>query len=796
MRRCILLLVVAGICACSGTRQGQPLSGGDWGVLPNASAEDVISSKVLYWETDAWMKEALHFYDAVAHEGKRSLCISADGFANGRWSNRVNLRPWSKYRFKGWVKTDGIVPQTGLGAGIRLAGVSADMVTLQGTQDWTEVGCVFETGDNDCATVECLLGVDGKAKGKVWFDDMSFQLLETAEIHTNLSIDPAEQGIEMSPYIYGQFIEHMGRCIYGGIWAEMLMDRKFWYAPGTKGSAWKVNGNGKTEDLLYMDTSAPYTGVHTPVLKAGGNQVSLEQGGLGLKSGVACSGYVVMKADRKMPVKVVLDYGNYTQEVMLEATASYQKYPVKFGASDTKLKDACLRIIPQGQGRLWIGTASLMPDDHTDGFRSDVLALLKGLKAPVYRWPGGNFVSGYNWHDGIGDRDKRPPRKNPAWTGVEANDVGIHEFMRLCELLETEPYIAVNAGLGGVREAADEVEYCNGDVTTPMGKLRKQNGQVNPWKVKWWSVGNEMFGDWQLGFMSTGDFVKKHNSFADAMWEVDSSIHLIAVGEVGKWDEMIMANCAGKMDLISEHFYCQDWHGGGLMTHASQIRRNIRRIADAHRNYRKEIPALKGKDIRICMDEWNYWYGPHIYGELGTRYFLRDALGIAAGINEFLRQSDMVFMANYAQTVNVIGCIKATTTDACYASTGEVLKMYREHFGTVPVKVSGETRPFDVAAALDPQTETLTVSVVNPGWDEVAFGLKIVNKHFEYNGKKYTVSGDGKMYVLTGPDDMAYNTPGQAPVVGVEEMALENTGKLKVKPFSANIIVMNLEGVN
>ena len=169
------------------------------------------------------------------------------------------------------------------------------------------------------------------------------------------------------------------------------------------------------------------------------------------------------------------------------------------------------RSVRKKEGRLWIGTASLMPDDHIDGFRADVLALLRGLKAPVYRWPGGNFVSGYDWHDGIGERDKRPPRRNPAWTGVESNDVGIHEFMRLCELLDTEPYIAVNAGLGGgKKEAADEVEYCNGTEDTPMGKWRKQNGQAKPWKVKWWSVGNEMFGDWQLGFMSTEAFCEKN----------------------------------------------------------------------------------------------------------------------------------------------------------------------------------------------------------------------------------------------------------------------------------------------
>ncbi len=124
-----------------------------------------------------------------------------------------------------------------------------------------------------------------------------------------------------------------------------------------------------------------------------------------------------------------------------------------------------------------------MPADNVQGFRPDTLALLRELNAPVYRWPGGNFVSGYNWRDGIGDRDKRPPRKNPAWKGVEHNDVGIHEFMALCALLETEPYIAVNSGLGDVASAADEVEYVNGAAATPMGKLRAANGHAEPYRA-------------------------------------------------------------------------------------------------------------------------------------------------------------------------------------------------------------------------------------------------------------------------------------------------------------------------
>jgi|GEM_PF-40310 len=216
--------------------------------------------------------------------------------------------------------------------------------------------------------------------------------------------------------------------------------------------------------------------------------------------------------------------------------------------------------------------------------------------------------------------------------------------------------------------------------------------------------------------------------------------------------------------------------------------RTFSRIAS---NYR--MVKLEGKDIRICMDEWNYWYGPHIYGELGTRYFLRDALGIAAGLNEFLRQSDMVFMANYAQTVNVIGCIKATTTDACYASTGEVLKLYREQFGTVPVKVDGELRPLDVAAAIRSSDQALTLSVINPGWEEVTFDLDILGGQFEYQAKTCRLNGVATIYTLTGPDDMAYNTPGQESVVKVSEKSLKNTKQVKVGPFSANVIVLGTE---
>lgn len=756
----------------------------DYGTIQNPSAEMTDGSVVKGWTSDSRARYAVHFYDNVAHSGTKSLFIQADRFTNGRWSSKVLLKPWSKYRFTGWIKTENLVPENGKGAGFRMMGLQADTQGLVGTNDWTRITCEFDTGNDDCVTIACVLNIDGDAKGRAWFDDMNMELISSEKITTDVSINTLNRSEKMPVYIYGQFIEHLGRCIYGGIWAEMIGDRKFWYVPGDRESPWKIDGDNA---LLSVDKRDPFTGSQTPVLSSEkGKKVRLVQENLGLKENLEYTGRIVLKASGGTDKALIaLRQGDQTETVELTGiTNRYATYPFKF--MSTKLvHDAVFSIEPMGDGKLWVGTVSLMPSDNIEGFRSDVIELLRELNSPVYRWPGGNFVSGYNWRDGIGDRDKRPPRKNPAWQGVEANDVGIHEFMKFCELLDTEPYIAVNAGLGNSDEAKAEVLYTNGGPETPEGKLRSANGHPEPWKVKWWSIGNEMYGDWQLGHMSTEEFVKKNNEFADRMRSADPSIKLIAVGDLGDWDKMILSNCADRMDYISEHFYKQDYHGGGLMTHVKQIPDAIREKAVAHREYRQTIPSLKGKDIRICMDEWNYWYGPHIYGELGTRYFYRDAMGIAAGLNEYSKNSDIIYMANYAQTVNVIGCIKTNTTHSVFDATGQVLKLYRSKFGFIPVEIAGETRPLDLGATLTPGGDTLTISVVNPARDQVDFPLEVTGN---------SPLADMEIWRVTAPDDMSTNEPGREPEVVIEgPEAAKFSNRLKVGPASITIFRIPLK---
>jgi alpha-N-arabinofuranosidase len=311
-----------------------------------------------------------------------------------------------------------------------------------------------------------------------------------------------------------------------------------------------------------------------------------------------------------------------------------------------------------------------------------------------------------------------------------------------------------------------------------------------------------MFGRWQLGYMALNHYVLKHNWIEAKMREVDPTIKTIGVGEVGagmpdeneqeesqprrgfgrgqprSWSMGMLQNCADQMDLISEHFYCRERED--IAEHVAQIPSQIKRIADAHREFRARLPELEGKKVPVALDEWNYWYGPHVFGELGTRYFLKDALGIAAGLHEYFRNTDIYMMANYAQTVNVIGCIKTTKTAAEFDSTAFPLMLYRREFGTIPVKVEHGSAPLDVSAALTEDKDALTVGVVNPTHDTYRLKLDVTG---------IMPGSGGRSWVITGDDPKAYNDPGEPRRVTIEPgEAVDLGGAVTIKPLSITLL--------
>jgi alpha-L-arabinofuranosidase len=530
-----------------------------------------------------------------------------------------------------------------------------------------------------------------------------------------------------------------------------------------------------------MDADHAYVGEHSVAVHlAGGVQTGISQYGLTLVQGRPYTGRIVLCGDESAgPVIVRLsldDKTNVTQQID-NLTADFHTFPLQFTAPASTLT-ARLDIVSKGTGTFRIGEVSLMPADNLDGWRPDVVAALKELDAPIYRWPGGNFVSGYDWRDGINpNRDRRPPRHNPAWSGVEFNDVGIHEFMHLMEIIGAEPYVALNTGLGSVDNAAAEVQYLNGPITSPMGKLRADNGHPRPFDVRYFAVGNEMFGAWQRGFMPMDDYVKKHNDVAAAIWKADPAAQLVAVGRVGAWSQAMFRNCADDMNFISEHIYCKEL--SDPVAHTAQLADEIKHVADAHRQYRRTIDQLKGKDIRICMDEWNYWYGDYKYGELGCQYRLKDALGVARGLHEYFRNSDLFFMANYAQTVNVLGCIKTSATAASLESTGLALEMYRKQFGTIPIPIADQPAGLDVSAAWTADQSAITVAIVNPSKSADEITLDCGDLAFRETARCWSIGG---------PDMEAFNEPGRPPAIVIQQSTINVAAKTLAAPAQTVVL--------
>ena len=407
------------------------------------------------------------------------------------------------------------------------------------------------------------------------------------------TIDGSAKGTPISPLIYGMFIEHGGSLLEQGFRAELLDDRKFYFAIGQKppprpgpfrlaARGWKAVGPA---DAVRMDSAPAYASIHAPrVTLASGEPRGIVQEAVALKGGVGTVGRIVVAGDPGAHVAVSLVWGPNAadrQTIQLAPlTSQWTTQRLKFAAHAASTDSARLEITGTGSGTFRVGAVSLMPADNVQGFRREVVTALAKLHSGVYRFPGGNFVSGpYDWRDAIGDPDRRAPRWDPVWSALQPNDFGLDEFMTLCGLLDVAPYITVNAGFGDAFSAAQEVEYANGAATTPMGRLRAANGHAKPYAIKYWGIGNEMWGDWQFGYMALDQWIAKQGQFARAMRRADPTILLVAPGAMpdamtgsgmakkltgqavaepmGKadWSAALLSRSIDDFEILSQHFY-------------------------------------------------------------------------------------------------------------------------------------------------------------------------------------------------------------------------------------------------
>ena len=638
------------------------------------------------------------------------------------------------------------------------------------------------------------------------------------------TVDATKMGPPISPYLYGQFIEHGGSLIYSSLWCEMLEDRKFYYAvqpkpaesPNAGQRAPSGGGPGRRRnvgpgrwnpigpvDSVVMDTGHPYVGDHTPLITlAGPEPRGIRQTGVNFIQGVACNGRIQLAADPRAKVSVNIVWGTNADAVrqtvpLGELSADYRKVEFSFVAEKTG--PAQFEIVGTGAGSFRVGAVSLMPADNLEGFKPDAIAALKSLRSGVYRFPGGNFVSAHEWRDAIGEPDKRPPVYDPVWRALQPNDIGTDEFMEMCKLLGVEPYLTVNAGTGDEWSAAQLVEYCNGDVSTPMGKQRGANGHSEPYHVRFWGVGNEAWGfSYQYGAMKLNQFEYKHNQFARAMKEVDPTIELIASGAMpdtmtgskeslnlgtnlvpaylspADWTGGLLSNCFDNLDLISEHFYnygnthfslaegrqvpndphepVTDW----MRRPANHIRLKY----EEYREYEKLLPQLAAHPKPLNIDEWAYSArGGSVNYPVYPSY--------SWVFHEMFRHSDLFQMAAFTFATSLLS---HNGTNVSINASGLVFRIYRDHFGNIPVEVSGnspqpkptdppggeqpvvnagsDTFPLDVAAAWTADHRALTVAVLNP--TDVAQSLKL-------NFAGADLSGKGTLWRLASTESDGQN---------------------------------------
>ncbi len=581
----------------------------------------------------------------------------------------------------------------------------------------------------------------------------------------------------------------------------MLDDRKFFNpvnsepAAESRGSRrgrsnrWRPMG---PDQAVTMDEGFKYVGDHSPrIALAGSAPRGIQQAGLALESRREYEGRVVLAGDPGARVTVSLVWGdgpNDRQTVPINGLGTdYATFPLAFKALGDN-SDGRLEIAGTGQGSFHIGAVSLMPADNIFGFRADTTLLLRQIPTGMWRFPGGNFLSAHDWHDEIGDPDKRPPRWDPVWSAIQPNDVGIDEFMTFLELIDVDPFLSVNAGFGDAHSAAEEVEYVNGSADTPMGKLRAANGHPKPYGIEWWGVGNEMYGQWQFGYMALDQFVVKYNMFAKAMRDADPTIKLIATGAMpdqmtvfantrqltGKivpeygskadWNGGLFEHCLDNIDILSEHFYS---HAGQWFDIEKGERVNVEEplvdwvrwpanIVQAkveyYEEYEKRFPALAARRIPMVIDEWAYSRTPAN---------LKLNLAHALVFHEMFRHTDLITMAGHTMGTSLIDF---NATGAALNTNGMLFKLYGDHYGTIPVAVGGNlpvppphfpvggdqpkinagspTYPVDVTAALTADGKALTVAVLNPTESEQTLDLS-------FSGIE--LGGTGRMWRMTGP---------------------------------------------
>ena len=678
------------------------------------------------------------------------------------------------------------------------------------------------------------------------------------------TIDASKSGAPISPMIFGGYMEPATTQV----WAEVLTDRKFANAitsaptppPANPffrrffGEPFKPVGPERT---VEMDTERPFVGRHSPRVKLDSTEPhGIRQSRLRIGANRPYEGHVFLAGDPGATITVRLAWGPGaadSQSITLPTLSrEYRKFPFRFSpTADTE--EASLEILGTGTGVFHIGAVSLMPANNVQGFHAGMIRLFKEEGFKMFKWPGGNFVSTYDYRDGLGDRDQRPPRLQPMWSDrVESNDVGLHEFIDLCRLVGAEPDLTIDSGFGSAREAAEQVEYCNGSVDTRMGKMRAENGAPEPFNVRYWTIGNEMYGPWQYGHMSLDQYWVKHNAIVEAMKAVDPNIKVTVsgasiaeksvggaekkgnffpsiweppiterlpyeFGSVYDWDGWLLKKCADNIDNVSEHTYAypnlafdkeqqryvdvQD----ALQFKARRLANRIGGAFDCWDKYLEQMPWLKQRDIKFIFDEW----GNRPRSADGQNHPLPGMLtplSYALCLHEMFRHSEKIAASCATGGLRVLTDISGEGVG--FSAEGVVMKLMQTHFPNArPVPIDGDSPQQQVRGTnfvdkgptpTGSPTYPLDVFAAFSG-DRKRLLISIVNPTEEVHSLVAGIRGiklreRGKLYQIAPPGVNSANEAGKEPQVKIVETEMAGFPEsVAVPPVSVSLYEFEVE---
>lgn len=460
------------------------------------------------------------------------------------------------------------------------------------------------------------------------------------------------------------------------------------------------------------------------------------------------------------------------------------------------------------------------PLSDEDGLRTDVLDAMRHIRVPVLRWPGGCFVSSYHWKDAVGE--KRTPFFDKAWRVEDPNTFGTDEYVNMCRKLGCEPYICTNAGTGTAEEMSDWVEYCNLENEGQYARWRIANGYEKPHRVKYWSVGNENYGAWEIGAKSAQEWGRLVAEASKMIKHVDPETELTAAALTDlDWNINLLRMSGQFLDWISIHRYWDDVHEHNDLADYETVMAFTNHTGDSIRQVRGLLEAMGlEKKIKIAFDEWNLrgWCHPkahtvsqgvtkedYLYprdlNDDNSKYTMADAVFSACFLNECNRNCDIVGMANFAPIVNTRGCIYTYKEGIVLRSTYHVFDLYVNYLGDVILDAWSEgMKSMEARNSASGQTETteLIDVLATEFSDREGAALAVVNKH-PGEAQEVTLDleaeGEAVLYYIAGSSTESYNDVDREEVrIQREDLGVYTPGmKVSVKPHSVGVIQIGVK---